>query len=181
MTKRKFATLLVAIMLGLTANIARAQTMSVAVDGCAELARVIYTEVSAAALYGPGNSGPWMISPGQGDIALCEHTARVVSRAFTSAMMSAGIAVYWDNLPQDRGDYCLSGFLSQCYPKRDAVFFVADSADTVLVNKIWTVVSQAVMRQMYNPFSSDEVRFRSDELKLKIGLSLRSIGAKDHR
>ena len=181
MANRNFAILLVVIMLGLTANSARAQTMSVAVDDCAALARIIYTEVSAAARYGPGSSGPWIISSGQGDIALCEHAARVVSRAFTSAMMSAGIAVYWDNFPQQRGDYCLSGLLSQCYPKRDSVFLVADNADSVLVSKIWTVVSQAVMRQMYNPFSSDEVRFRSDELKLKIGLSLRSIGANDYR
>ena len=181
MAKRNFATLLVVIVLGLTANSARAQSMFVAVDDCAALARIIYSEVSAAALYGPGNSGPWIISPGRGDIALCEHAARVVSRAFTSAMRSAGIAVYWDNFPQYRGDYCLSGLLSQCYPKQDARFLVADSADSVLVSKIWTVVSQAVMRQMYNPFSSDEVRFRSDELKLKIGLSLRSIGANDYR
>jgi hypothetical protein len=45
----------------------------------------------------------------------------------------------------------------------------------------WTIVSEAVMSDMYNPFSSDIVSFRYDDLKLRLGLSLRSIGAlNDH-
>lgn len=181
MAKRNFAVLIVVVLLGLTTNAARAQQMPVAVDGCAELARVIYAEVSAATLYGPGKSGPWIINPGQGDVSVCEHTARTVSRAFTSAMMSAGIAVYWGNFPDDRGDYCLSGFLSQCYPNRDPRFFVDYSADTALVRKSWAIVTQSIMGEMYNPFSSDEVRFRNDDLKLRLGLSLRSVAAAGYR
>ena len=181
MAKRNFAALLVVVLLGLTTNGARAQQIPVAVDGCAELARVIYAEVSAATLYGPGKSGPWVISPGQGDVSVCEHTARTVSRAFTSAMMSAGIAVDWGNYPGDPGDYCWSGFLSQCYPNRDPRFFVNYSTDTALVRKSWAIVTQSVMGEMHNPFSSDEIRFRNDDLKLRLGLSLRSVAAVGYR
>ena len=179
MAKRNFATLIVVTALALHASEARAQQIPVSVDGCAKLARVIYAEVSAAALYGPGKSGPWVIDPGLGDISVCTHTARTVSRAFTDAMMSAGIEVYWGHETGDRDNYCLSGFLSRCHPNRGTRFFVGHNANTTLVQKSWAVVSQAVMRAMHNPFSSDEVRFRDNDLKLRIGLSLRSIGAVD--
>ena len=179
MAKRNFATLIVVAALALAASEARAQQIPVSVDGCTKLARVIYAEVSAAALYGPGKSGPWVIDPGLGDISVCTHTARTVSRAFTDAMMSAGIEVYWRHDTGDRGDYCLSGFLSQCYPGRGTRFFVGYNANTTFVQRSWAVVSQSVMRAMHNPFSSDEVRFRDNDLTLRIGLSLRSIGAVD--
>lgn len=171
--------MLVSALFGLFANDARAQGMSVSVDGCAKLARVIYAEVSAATIYGPGRSGPWLIDLGQGDISVCTHAAKTVSQAFTSAMLSAGLSVSWqqddrDDIP-DRGHYCLSAFLSQCYPDRYPLTSIASSADSMLVQKSWAVVSQAVMREMYNPISSDEVRFRDSDLKLRIGLSLRSV------
>ncbi|MCJ7590769.1 MAG: hypothetical protein MUO51_05405 [Woeseiaceae bacterium] len=186
MAKTTFAVLLISLVAGLPLSHARAEVVPVAIDGCGKLARVIYSEVSAAAIYGPGNSGPWLIDFGQGDISVCSHAAKTVSQAFTSAMMSAGLEVNWnrDNYdgPPDRGDYCLSGFLSQCYPNQSAP--LSNSAygiNTSLVQQSWVVVSQAVMREMFNPFSSDEVRFRDDDLKLRLGLSLRSIKAVDHR
>jgi hypothetical protein len=179
MAKRNLATLVVAAALAMSASEVRAQQIPIAVDGCAELARVIYAEVSAAALYGPGKSGPWIIDSGQGDIFMCTHTAKTVSRAFTAAMMSAGIEVYWGHESGVRDDYCLSGFLSRCYPNRGTRFFVVHNVNTALVQKSWAVVSQSVMRAMHNPFSSDEVRFRDNDLKLRIGLSLRSIAAVD--
>ncbi len=181
MAKRNVATLVVVAVLAMVTSEARAQQMSVAVDGCAELARVIYAEVSAAALYGPGKSGPWVIDPGQGDIAVCTHTTKTVSRAFTAAMMSAGIEVYWGHETGDRDDFCLSSFLSRCHPNRGTRFFIGYHANTALVQKSWAAVSQSVMRAMHNPFSSDEVRFRDNDLKLRIGLSLRSIAAMDKR
>ncbi len=179
MAKRNVAALVVAAVLAMATSEARAQQMPIAVDGCAQLARVIYAEVFAATLYGPGKSGPWIIDSGRGDIAVCTHTAKTVSRAFSAAMMSAGIEVYWGHETGDRDNYCLSGFLSRCYPNRGTRFFVGHNANTALVQKSWAVVSQSVMRAMHNPFSSDEVRFRNNDLKLRIGLSLRSIAAVD--
>ena len=46
------------------------------------------------------------------------------------------------------------------------------------VESSWVVVSKATMDDMYNPLSSDIVSFRADDLKLRLGLSLRSIGAR---
>ncbi len=179
MAKMDFAARILVSVLAVAVSSARAQPIPVSVDGCAELARVVFMEVSAAALYGPSKSGPWVIDSGQGDIAVCSHAAKTVSRAFTAAMMSAGIDVYWEHGSGYRGNFCLSSFLSQCYPNRDSRIFVGYGADTALVQKSWAVVSQTVMREMHNPSSSDEVRFRDAELRLRIGLLLRSIGATD--
>ncbi len=181
MAKRIFAALIIPLVLGLAASQTHAQLSPVAVDGCAKLARVVYSEVSAAAVYGPNKSGPWSINLGQGDLSVCEHTARTVSRAFTSAMLSAGIDVSWSRDDTSNGDFCWSGFLSQCYPERDRLSYSGIGTDAAFVQQSWSVVSQSVMREMYNPFSSDEVRFRDDDLKLRLGLSLRSIGVSGDR
>ncbi len=175
MAKRIFAALIIASVLGLATSQSQAQLRPFAVDGCARLARVIYAEVSAAAVFGKKRSGPWAINLGQGDLSVCKHTAKTVSRAFTSAMLSAGIEVSWAADKTNNGDFCWSHFLSQCYPNRDPLVQSVTSIDAEFVQKSWFVVSRAVMSEMYNPFSSDEVRFRDDDLKLRLGLSLRSV------
>ncbi len=179
MAKRIFAALIAVLLLPATQSYA--QPTAIAVDGCARLARVVYAEVAAAAVYGPGKSGPWTISQGQGEISVCEHAARTVSQAFTAAMLSAGIDVSWARGSSNNGDFCLSHFLSQCYPDRERFSYSTLGSDTAFVRKHWAVVSQSVMRDMYNPFSSDEVRFRDEDLKLRLGLALRSIGGSDTR
>lgn len=175
MAKRIFATPIVAAVLVLTATGSEAQLTPIAIDGCAKLARVIYSEVATAAHYGPTRSGPWTINIGQGDLEICEHTTRTVTRAFTSAMLSAGLTVTWGPDGDRNGDFCWSGFISQCYPDRDHVGYSSTVSGSGFVEKTWSVVSQAVMREMYNPYSSDEVRFRDDDLRLRIGLALRSV------
>lgn len=152
-----------------------AKEIPVGVDGCAVLARAVHSEVSAAALFGPGKSGPWVIDTGRGDIVMCTTTARTVSRAFTSAMSTAGYAVSWDGVITDPRAYCIRSFLSNCFPNRNERLPGAGDADAAFVHETWRVVSASVMRQMYNPYSSDEVRFRVSELKLQLGLSLRSV------
>tara|TARA_R110002096_G_scaffold65006_1_gene158265 strand:- start:40314 stop:40859 length:546 start_codon:yes stop_codon:yes gene_type:complete len=175
MAKRIFAvfSLLPLWLLLLTA--VQAQASPISVDGCAKLARVVYSEVAAAAIYGPTRAGPWTINPGHGDVEICEHTARTVSRAFTSAMASAGITVTWGPDRDRSGDHCLSGKIEECYPRRDRPGIYDDAHAAALVPRTWVIVSQAVMREMYNPYSSDEIRFRDDDLKLRIGLALRSV------
>ena len=175
MAKRIFAALFVATVLVLQATSSQAQLKPVAVDGCAKLARVVYSEVASAAHYGPSRSGPWTIDIGQGDLEVCEHAAKTVTRAFTSAMLSAGVTVSWGPDRNRNGDYCWSGFISQCYPDRDRLANASATLDSGFVSRTWAVVSQAVMREMYNPYSSDEVRFRDDDLKLRLGLALRSV------
>ena len=176
MAKWMFAALAVL----LHAAAVQGQLTPVALDGCAKLARVVHSEVAAAATFGAEKSGPWLIDLGQGDIVICTHTTRTVSRAFTSAMRSAGFTVNWhlgsaavNVIPID---YCLNAFLSQCSPDRNSVDSVGQ-ADPEFVKASWALVARAVMQEMYNPVSSDEVRFRDNDLKLRIGLSLRTIAA----
>ena len=142
------------------------------IDGCAELARVVYDEVQSSVLYGAAGAGPWYINPGQGEIHVCKTTAKTVSRAFTMAVRSAGMNFYWDDY-MNPGDYCAGGFLSQCYPERRTVPGGERQPDGF--GPIWYRVSRAVMSEMYNPYSSDEVRFRADDLRLRLGLSLRTL------
>jgi hypothetical protein len=186
MAQRTLVALLISLPFVFQVSDSRARPIEVTVDGCAMLARAIYSEVSSSAIYGPGNAGPWLIEQERGDIELCEHVARTVSQAFTSAMMSAGIDVDWrrdrnDDFPAGQGHYCLHAFLSQCNPKRYPPSGSASSRDDSVVQKTWAIVAQAVMREMYNPISSDEVSFRSNDLKLRLGLSLRSISGSGDR
>ncbi len=178
MAKRNFAPCLAAVAASLllaAAGTAQADLRPVEIDGCAHLARVVYQEVSAAAIYGPGQSGPWLIEANRGDIQECTTVARTVSRAFTSALQSAGIRVRWMNGTIESGDFCASGFLSQCYPDRGGPGGGGLDLDNQIVQRSWSIVSQTVMREMYNPISSDQVRFQDGDLKLRMGLSLRSV------
>ena len=179
MAKGMFSVWVGLMLVGLPATEAYSRTTPVAVDGCAKLARVVFAEVTSAVIYGPAKSGPWLIDLGQGDISVCTHAAKTVSRAFTSAMMSAGLDVNWrrDSYAgiRDTGDFCLNAFLSQCHPDRILAANEISSADSLLVQRSWAVVSETVMREMYNPKSSDEVRFRDKDLKLRLGLSMRSV------
>ena len=168
-------------VLSATSNV-RAQQIPVTIDGCAELAQTVYEEVSNAAFYGAHRGGPWIISPRFEHLSVCESTTKTVSKAFTLALASAGISVRWSNarIGPDPGDYCLSGFLSQCYPTRYPLHGESGDPDALFVRSSWTVVSQTVMRAManlipFNPFSGNEVRFRPNDLKMRIGLALRSV------
>ena len=180
MAKRMFATLVLALTVGFSATHAKAQFRPIALDGCAKLARVVYSEVSAAAIYGPGRSGPWVIDGGQGEISVCRSAAKTVSQAFTSALLTTGIDVGWRNGGSGPEDFCLSAFLSQCYP-RSFPYSTAQAVDDSFVQSSWAIVSRAVMQEMYNPISSNEVHFRDHDLKLRIGLSLRSLGSVEER
>ena len=151
----------------------------VSVDGCTVLSRIVHAEVLSAAKYGPSRSGPWRIQVGQGDIEVCEHASKTVSRAFTLAWSSAGVDVAWGR--GDADEYCRRGFLSRCKPECNPNSVSTFNPASERVMNSWTIVSKAVMSDMYNPFSSDIVSFRYDDLKLRLGLSLRSIGAlNDH-
>ena len=177
------AVLFLSLLIGLPASDAQARTIEITVDGCAMLARAIYSEVLSSAMHGPGNAGPWLIEQQRGDIISCANVAKTVSQAFTSAMLSAGIDVNWQRSRNDgfhgRRNYCLSAFISRCSP--DQVPPSENRVNGSVVQSTWVVVKQAVMREMYNPISSNEVNFRSNDLKLRLGLSLRSIKRLDDR
>ena len=87
-------------------------------------------------------------------------------------MQSAGGDFSWSGNtgPQE---YCLGHYLSQCNPDARTLPGVEQYINPV--GPIWFKVSQAVMGEMHNPYSSDEVRFRGDDLRLRLGLSLRTV------
>ena len=180
MAKWSSAAIILAVIVSLPDNDAHAPKITVSRDGCAVLASAVFDEVSSAALYGPQSSGPWHITAGRDRLFECHTVARTVSRAFTSAMASAGFRVGWHENSTDRGDWCLSMFLSQCYPDRGTGSAVAGYGELDFVSRSWSVVLHSVMREMANPYSSDEVRFNDDHLRLRLGLSLRSLGAQGH-
>ena len=185
MARSTLATPVISLLIGFVASDAAARPTEINVDGCAMLARAIYSEVSSSATDGPANAGPWLIDQGRGDILLCEHAAETVSRAFTAAMLSAGISVSWGSDRFDdiagRDEFCRTSFLSQCNPDKYRLSGQAFSAVDAVVQETWAIVAKAVMREMYNPVSSDEVSFRSNDLKLRLGLSLRTIHGVDER
>ena len=184
-TRRTIITPLIGLLIALAVSDSKARSTKVTVDGCAMLARTVYSEVSSSANYGPANAGPWLIDQGRGDILVCEHVAKTVSRAFTAAMLSAGIDVSWQRdrsgRTAGRDHYCRSAFLSQCSPDKIRPSGKGSDADDTIVKKTWGIVAKAVMREMYNPISSNKVNFRSNDLKLRLGLSLRSVQGSDDR
>ncbi len=184
-TRRTTVTPLIPLLIALAASDSQARSTEVTVDGCAMLARTVYSEVSSSAIYGPANAGPWLIDQERGDILVCEHAAKTVSRAFTAAMLSAGIDVSWQTdrsgRTAGRDRYCRSAFLSQCNPDKIQPSGKASDADDTIVKKTWGIVAKAVMREMYNPISSNEVNFRLNDLKLRLGLTLRSVQGSDER
>lgn len=181
MAKRIFAVLAVATICGAQSQLASAASVAIKVDGCAQLARAVYSEVFAAVQYGPNQAGPWTIDSTRGDIAVCKTASRTVSRAYTSAMQAGGFDITWRGRGGTSGDYCDSHYLSQCYPDRSAYTTMGDMAEPMFVRNSWSAVTHAVMQQMHNPVSSNEVRFRENELKLRLGLSLRlARSAADH-
>lgn len=169
---------LVIALLAASSSSAAASLDDYSVDGCAVLAQIIYTEVQSAARYGPGRAGPWRIQGGEGDVEVCEHAAKTVTRAFTSAWLSAGVSIRWHHGERNAEAHCRGVFLSRCDPEFESVFMATLSNASNKVESSWVVVSKATMDDMYNPLSSDIVSFRADDLKLRLGLSLRSIGAR---
>jgi len=175
MVKKICAGLLATALLTSNVSATAVSATEIAVDGCTILARIVHAEVLSAAKYGTSRSGPWRIQAGQGDIEVCEHASKTVSRAFTLAWSSAGVDVAWGR--GDADEYCRRGFLSRCNPECNPNSASTFNSASKKVLKSWTIVSKAVMSDMYNPISSDIVSFRYDDLKLRLGLSLRSIGA----
>lgn len=164
MAKRKFAVLMLVSIGALTVtNRARAQEPFIGVDGCAVLARLVYAEVTAAASSGPGGLRSWIDIRDDTEVTICNRTTQTVSRAFTSAMTSVGSEVRWGYPSNDRGDYCLSGFLDQCYPDRSRL---GSSANT------WNAVSGIIRQAMPLGVAIDQSLFSKDAMRLALRSAL---------
>jgi hypothetical protein len=163
MAKRNFAAMLIVIVIAISSGV-RADQAFVGVDGCAVLAQLVYTEVTAAA---------WDDSPvpslsndetSSADISVCSSTARTVSEAYALAMTTIGSDVFWDYPSADPGDYCWSGFLDQCYPRRAPLGARADS---------WTAVSATIRYAMPLGLASDQSVFSTRVMRKALRAALR--------
>lgn len=164
MTKRDLAALLLVSIATLAqASTSKAQGSFASGDGCALLADIVYAEVTAAAWYGPGGLRPLHEEARERQITVCNQTTRTVSTAFTSAMISIGEPVRWDRMPIDRGDFCLSVYLDQCYPDRNPLGSVGNT---------WSAVRSTVKQAMPNGIATDQSIFNIGTLRSALRFEL---------
>ncbi len=166
-----FVTLMLTALL--TMSHARAQQPVVGVDGCAILAMLVYTEVTEAGFHGARAPGD-PVYPGPDEITICNQTARSVTAAFTSSLRQMNIYVSWGYPQRSNGDYCLSHFLSQCYPNRDPYMPHLSAADSKFVATSWSAIYGAVIKAMATAPGTDISRFQraslSNSIKFRLGM-----------
>ena len=151
---------------------ASAQHALIGVDGCAILASVVYTEVAQARLgYSPG-SGANLLYTGRDEIALCNQSARSVTHAFSAALRTTNIHVTWGFHTGYSGDYCLSHFLSRCYPRGNPAMPPLSKSERSFVMHSWQAVHDSVQSHMTQYAGSDVVRFQAGELRQSIRRSV---------
>lgn len=173
MTKRNFAALLFASLAAVTfsANV-RADQAFKGADGCAVLAQLVYSEVTAATWTSPPD---YALPPGDStpaDISVCDRTARTVSKAFAVAMTNIGSDVYWIYPSGDPGDYCWGGFLDQCYPQRAPLGAEAST---------WAAVSGTIRYAMPSGPATDQSVFSRRAMRQALRSALRSAISRDGR
>jgi hypothetical protein len=131
---------------------------------------LVYAEVIEArsrSSLAPGD--PVFLGPGE--ITICNQTTRAVTAAFTSSLRKMNIYVSWGYHPGYSGDYCLSHYLSQCYPDRDPHMPPLSAADRKFIAASWSAVSGAVNRTMATEPGTDVSRF--DRAGLSFGIKSR--------
>jgi hypothetical protein len=83
----------------------------------------------------------------------CANTAEVTTRAFSEALSALSMPVSWNREPpMDRGDYCLSHDLRQCYPSQYPLYAPLGPNQLAFVYDAWKGVRNAVASQM--PFGT---------------------------
>ena len=164
MDKRDFATfMLVGVCALAISGQVRAEQSRRHAEGCTVLAEIVYSEVTAAIWRGPHALGSVSDERASHGIAVCAQTSRTVSKAFSAAMISVGTDIRWDDAPPHRGDFCLSGFLEQCYPDRYPLQSPVGS---------WSAVSATVQRAMPLGVASDQSVFSQGALRLALRAAL---------
>ncbi len=157
-------------------SVARAQSALIGVDGCAILASVIYTEVTELRRGYSSGPGGNPLYAGRNEVTLCNQATRSVTRAFTAALRQSNLYVTWGFHTGYSGDYCLSHFLSECYPAGNPAMPPLGKEDRSFVMRSWQAVRHAVQNDMAPNPGSDVARFNGAELGHSIRRSMRSSG-----
>ncbi len=159
---------------------ARAQSAIIGMDGCAILASVVYSEVTRARLGYSSGPAANPLYTGRNEITLCNQTTRSVTRAFTAALRQSNLYVTWGFHAGYSGDYCLSHFLSQCYPSGDPAMPPLREEDRSFVMRSWRAIRGAVYDNMALNPGSDVTRFNGGELGRSIRRSMPGSAIEDH-
>ena len=165
-------------------SVALASTVSAhADDGCAVLKELVRTSVYASATefavdrrvareHTVGRSGA-VGSTVTGRQA-CGSTIEVTTKAFSESLASLNMPVGWNRQPpMDRGDYCLSHDLRQCYPSQSPLFPSLSPSELAFVHDAWKGVRNAVASQMPYGAASDLSQFTSGSLDSALAKNLR--------
>ena len=177
MTKWTFAVMCFLPLAGLVQPAAaRADNPVIGVDGCGILASVVFTEVTGARHgFSPGY-GSDLLYAGRNEITLCNQATRSVTGAYKAALRQSNIYVTWGFHSGYSGDYCLSHFLSQCYPTRDPAMPPLTPDERSFIMRSWQAVRDSVHYRMAQYPGSDVARFGGDDLRRSIRQSMRLDG-----
>ncbi len=135
-------------------------------DGCDSLREVVVSQLRDFAKGADGQTlrrqdkgAPRIPDPPE----YCLDTAAVTTAAFGAAMHEAGIPVTWGLQTSRSGDYCLSHYLEQCYP-RGEFGGAATASQLSFVHDSWRSVSQSVSAVMPYGVVSDIAVFETGTL-----------------
>jgi len=103
----------------------------------------------------------------------CMDTAAATTAAFSAAMHEAGVPVTWGLQTSRSGDYCLSHYLEQCYPRQE-LGGTATASQLGFVHDAWRAVQKSVSDVMPYGVTSDIAVFETHALAVSMQRQLRS-------
>jgi hypothetical protein len=153
-------------------------------DGCDSLRDVVVSQLRD---YARAAEGQTLLRQDKGVPQIpdppeyCLDTAAVTTAAFGAAMHEAGIPLTWGQQTSRSGDYCLSHYLEQCYP-RGEFGGAATARQLSFVHDSWRAVSKSVSAVMPYGVASDIAVFETGSLAGSMEQELRGqLAAPDAR
>ena len=143
-------------------------------DGCDNLRDVVVSQLRDYARAAEGQTLLWKdkgVPPIADSPEYCLDTAAVTTAAFGAAMHEAGTPVTWGEQASRSGDYCLSHYLEQCYP-RGEFGGTATARQLSFVHDSWRAVSKSVSAVMPYGVASDVAVFETGALESAIAKHL---------
>lgn len=135
--------------------------------GCDRLEAIVYEQVLASR-YGMPATGSIVPMPRPAMVEACASTARAVSAGYTKAMSRLAVEVTWITPERQRGDVCLSHYLSQCYPNVNPYLAPHGSETYRFVVSSWTAVRDTVYRSMPDGVATDVSRFSAQAFEKQL-------------
>lgn len=145
-------------------------------DGCAVLGQLVTSQIDALSPGMPSGLPAdrlWDTIAAPDAPGYCASTAATVSRAFSGAMLNAGIAVSWVAGPFVPIDYCLDHYLPRCYPIVASPGNSVTARELSFVHDTWKAVSRSVTGAMPYGVGSDMAVFDRQALRSSLASSLR--------